>query len=110
MGVDDIADTLTRTLFENDKEIHAVAEETKSIGADVSVQASLVPATLGSRFQFTSASTQAALLVLPDGATSHTCAKPGMFEDYATIYAHSWYKYFNGPDSAGRYPTVCCTS
>ncbi|PBK88627.1 hypothetical protein ARMGADRAFT_1033961 [Armillaria gallica] len=104
-GIDGIADILIRRrLFRNNETIHAVAGRKKSIGANVSVTTSFVPAALGSGFEFTSAGTQAALLVLPDGATSYTCRRPSMMEHHATNYAHSWYKYFNGPGQSRQIP------
>ncbi|KAK0186369.1 hypothetical protein F5146DRAFT_935840, partial [Armillaria mellea] len=55
---------------------------------------------VASGFEFTSSSSRAgaAILVLPDGAERYDSEQPSLFEEYAIANAHSWYKYFNGPE------------
>ncbi|PBK89684.1 hypothetical protein ARMGADRAFT_1113835 [Armillaria gallica] len=75
--------------------IYAVSQEQKSVGADVSVKASIGSATLGANieFEFSCSSTQAAFLVLPKGGTSYQSEYPVKFENHALTYGVSWYNY-----------------
>ncbi|PBK59497.1 hypothetical protein ARMSODRAFT_854828, partial [Armillaria solidipes] len=42
-------------------------------------------------------SSQAAVLVLPDGGEHYESEHPLLLQEYAISNAHSWYKYLNGP-------------
>ncbi|KAK0217469.1 hypothetical protein EDD85DRAFT_781621 [Armillaria nabsnona] len=68
-------------MHDKNSTITTSAVEQKSIGFDVSAEAP----------------EQAAVLVLPDGSERYDCASLDMFEEYATVNAHNWYKYVNGP-------------
>ncbi len=46
---------------------------------------------------------RAAVLVLPDGAERYDSEQPSLFEEYAIANAHSWYKYYNGPEQGRDY-------
>ncbi len=56
----------------------------------------------GCGFEFTSSSSRAAVLVLPDGGARYDSEHPLLLEEYATSNAHSWYKYLNGPRQGRR--------
>ncbi|KAK0209500.1 hypothetical protein IW262DRAFT_1236450, partial [Armillaria fumosa] len=50
----------------------------------------------GVGFEFSCSSTQAAILVLPDGGERHDSTHPGLLRRYASENAHHWYRFFNG--------------
>ncbi|KAK0500062.1 hypothetical protein EDD18DRAFT_1068293, partial [Armillaria luteobubalina] len=51
----------------------------------------------GRGYEFTCLVSQAAILVLPEGAERYDSVFPHLLEEYAAANAHSWYKYLNGP-------------
>ncbi len=63
------------------------------------ISCSNVPVVLGAGcgFEFTSSSSRAAILVLPDGGERYDSEHPLLLQEYAISNAHNWYKYFNGP-------------
>ncbi|PBK66003.1 hypothetical protein ARMSODRAFT_845214, partial [Armillaria solidipes] len=67
-------------IHQNNESFKATSRDKKSIGGDISAEAS----------------TQAAYLVLPDGGKHSKYKFPGILEQYAIDHAHEWYKHFNG--------------
>ncbi|KAK0435528.1 hypothetical protein EV421DRAFT_1716647 [Armillaria borealis] len=51
----------------------------------------------GAGFEFSCSSTQAAILVLPDGGERHESNFLGLFHECASENALHWYQHFNGP-------------
>ncbi|KAK0470914.1 hypothetical protein IW261DRAFT_1425595 [Armillaria novae-zelandiae] len=78
--------------------LEAFSKEKKQISGDISAEALIGPATPGASLcmQFTSSSTQAVCLALPDGGEQSKYEYPEVLEQYAMEHAHSWYKHFNG--------------
>lgn len=56
---------------------------------------------VGAGMSFSSSATKGALLILPEGAKRSDHQQYTRFAEYAAKYAHSWYKYVNGPLARG---------
>ncbi|KAK0433775.1 hypothetical protein EV421DRAFT_1690386, partial [Armillaria borealis] len=110
MGIPDPGIQGRLEMHDKNSVITTAAVEQKSIGFAVSllyifrvllllISCSNVPAVLGAGcgFEFTSSSSRAAILVLPDGGERYDSEHPLLLQEYAISNAHSWYKYFNGP-------------
>ncbi|KAK0493414.1 hypothetical protein EDD18DRAFT_1108194 [Armillaria luteobubalina] len=52
----------------------------------------------GAQFEFSTSKDEAAILVLPQGATRFDRKNLSSMRNYAVEHAHEWYKYINGPN------------
>ncbi|KAF8996581.1 hypothetical protein BDZ89DRAFT_970972 [Hymenopellis radicata] len=65
----------------------------RSLSFDASAEA---PSGGGFGIEFSTARTQAAILMLPTGANRYDAKNRGVYEKYAARHAKSWYQYVNG--------------
>ncbi|KIM76638.1 hypothetical protein PILCRDRAFT_643331 [Piloderma croceum F 1598] len=91
--------SLLKNMHKRHSDISSASVRAKRITVEGAVkenEALNVPAGMNIEYSFTSASSEAAILTLPEGAARQDLLKIGKFRRHALKYAKAWYEFVNG--------------